>query len=555
MATDDKYDRQLRLWGPHGQKCLMDCHMLMLNADAVGTETLKNLVLPGIGQFTVMDGAIVSEADMGSNFFVTPESAGKPRAEVVVENLCEMNEDVRGHALVEDPIKFMLGDEEKCRELIGKFQIVVAANLTETAHRKIAKACWELDIPFMIVRAYGMIGYMRIQTKQHDIVESKPDAKLWDLRIANSFKELEDYANSFNMDELEPVDHKHVPFVIILLQVLQRWKSAHGNTLPTWSDRNTLIMEVEDMSNSYYPAKGFPDEDSRLDFEKFRGINFEDNFKEAKKEISKMWMPKKADGDMLQLIEKYSSTTNPPPMTEFGIFMRSLGVFMERFGNDLPLSGAIPDMFSSTSYYTALQGIFERKAASDKAAFHEIVKEQCGITGYAQPIDTAAVDLFVKNVFDVRSIPYRSLEEEFTNPLSEEIGYYEECPAKEQTPIMWYLALRAADRFQIAHNRWPGATVDNNSTFLSDIDEVYQELMSLVGDMNLSAEAFGEDALSRKHAEEIARYGGVELHNTAATMGGIASQEAVKLITHQYTPLNNTYVYNGVACFGSSYTL
>lgn len=48
MATDNKYDRQLRLWGPSGQKALMEADILLVNAGATGTETLKNLVLPGM---------------------------------------------------------------------------------------------------------------------------------------------------------------------------------------------------------------------------------------------------------------------------------------------------------------------------------------------------------------------------------------------------------------------------------------------------------------------------------------------------------------------------
>jgi len=34
---------------------------------------------------------------------------------------------------------------------------------------------------------------------------------------------------------------------------------------------------------------------------------------------------------------------------------------------------------------------------------------------------------------------------------------------------------------------------------------------------------------------------------------GIAGQEAVKILSHQYTPLNSTYVYNGIDGSGSSY--
>jgi amyloid beta precursor protein binding protein 1 len=29
-------------------------------------------------------------------------------------------------------------------------------------------------------------------------------------------------------------------------------------------------------------------------------------------------------------------------------------------------------------------------------------------------------------------------------------------------------------------------------------------------------------------------------------IGGVASQEVIKLITHQYVPLNNTFIWNGL---------
>ena len=46
-----------------------------------------------------------------------------------------------------------------------------------------------------------------------------------------------------------------------------------------------------------------------------------------------------------------------------------------------------------------------------------------------------------------------------------------------------------------------------------------------------------------------------ELHNIAAFVGGVGAQEAVKIITHQYVPMNNTYIYNGIAGYGAFYEL
>jgi hypothetical protein len=46
-AKQKRYDRQLRLWGEHGQEAMEECSVCLLNASACGSETLKNLVLPG----------------------------------------------------------------------------------------------------------------------------------------------------------------------------------------------------------------------------------------------------------------------------------------------------------------------------------------------------------------------------------------------------------------------------------------------------------------------------------------------------------------------------
>lgn len=42
-----KYDRQLRLWGEEGQGALESAKVCLIHATTTGTETLKNLVLPG----------------------------------------------------------------------------------------------------------------------------------------------------------------------------------------------------------------------------------------------------------------------------------------------------------------------------------------------------------------------------------------------------------------------------------------------------------------------------------------------------------------------------
>ena len=54
-----KYDRQLRIWGAHGQALLEQARICLLRCGPTGSETLKNLVLGGIAAFTVVDNAKV----------------------------------------------------------------------------------------------------------------------------------------------------------------------------------------------------------------------------------------------------------------------------------------------------------------------------------------------------------------------------------------------------------------------------------------------------------------------------------------------------------------
>ena len=100
-AKEKKYDRQLRLWAASGQQALEDSKVLLLNSGpgVVGVETLKNLLLPGVGHFTIVDETEVSEKDLGVNFFLEEESLGKSRAEETCKYLQELNPEVTGNAI------------------------------------------------------------------------------------------------------------------------------------------------------------------------------------------------------------------------------------------------------------------------------------------------------------------------------------------------------------------------------------------------------------------------------------------------------------------------
>ena len=86
-------------WAASGQSALESSRVLVLSASATSTSILKNLVLPGIGHFTILDPEIVKPEDAGNNFFLEGhESIGKSRAQEAVRLLRELNEGVDGLA-------------------------------------------------------------------------------------------------------------------------------------------------------------------------------------------------------------------------------------------------------------------------------------------------------------------------------------------------------------------------------------------------------------------------------------------------------------------------
>ena len=88
----------------------------MLGTSSAGTETLKNLVLPGFGHITIVDDKKVEESDLGNDFFITAESIGQSKAQVNLDLLLEMNpEDVQGVAIESSVASFIESNQDQIK--------------------------------------------------------------------------------------------------------------------------------------------------------------------------------------------------------------------------------------------------------------------------------------------------------------------------------------------------------------------------------------------------------------------------------------------------------
>jgi amyloid beta precursor protein binding protein 1 len=124
----------------------------------------------------------------------------------------------------------------------------------------------------------------------------------------------------------------------------------------------------------------------------------------------------------------------------------------------------------------------------------------------------------------------------------------------QHMPLLWYLVVRACEMFQVDHHLYPGC--DSRSLSLqADTEEVWRKLRCIITNLGLQDIELIQDHLTKDHVAQAVSWYNAEIHNVASIIGGVASEEAVKLITHQYVPLDNTYVFNGIASMAAVYKL
>ncbi len=620
MATNNKYDRQLRLWGANGQKALSESCIILINATSAGTETLKNLVLPGVGSFHIIDDQqIIMDNNNGnkpfSNFFVFPNLGDtddedhvmgnddeihnimKSRAEIATQHLLEMNPDVKG-SFTSIPSLENANYESIFTSILQQHQtdiatdatngdiqnnhnlMVIVADLPSKLIKPISDLCWDgftginKAIPLVIVKSYGLIGTVRIQTPNHTIIESKPDNFIPDLRLAsivkevlddstatwindntnntNTFPELLSFIQSIDLSSLENHEHGHVPFVIILFKAMEKWISDpnHGNLLPsTFAQKQEFKNIIQSMSRNYHME-----------------LNFQEAVDNASYIYTTLELPMEVNEllDNIEGIEDGKAKIN----SSFDVLLLALKQFMNDNNGFPPLNGSIPDMTSSTKYYIQLQNIYKTKAQRDLDEMKKIIQtiQQKQHDNVILPtVSDEELSTFCKNIYNLRLTKTRKYSSEYDfvytsnkereeiqdELISETFDPYASSPA--QTPLLWHIALRAADAFYDEYGCYPGKE-SQISALENDAKVVQQKLMEIIQKMGLEENELilttilsKEEGMENAFAKEITRYYNAEIHNIASVVGGVASQEAVKLITRQYVPIKGTFVYNGIA--------
>jgi amyloid beta precursor protein binding protein 1 len=171
-----------------------------------------------------------------------------------------------------------------------------------------------------------------------------------------SLSELLEISDAMDINVDDSTLHSHIPWIVILLKVLEEWRATTGTDGPA----------------DYSAKKEF----KKLVQSKNRGM--EENFSEAYAQAHYAYTHPTVPAEVSAILKdpccSNISANASSSAPGFWVAMRALRDFVEQHGA-LPLTGSIPDMTADSATYIALQHAYQKRAAADVAAVSARVSE------------------------------------------------------------------------------------------------------------------------------------------------------------------------------------
>ncbi|KAL3103274.1 hypothetical protein niasHS_002460 [Heterodera schachtii] len=619
-----RYDRQIRLWGDDGQLSIQQARVCVFGSNALAAETLKSLVLAGIGSFHIIDKALVDHADFGQNFFVEEGSLGSNRAECLVKALKELNHSVHGQ---HHPISFGEFKRQDFQMLL-QFSLVIGTSLTANEARQLDQFLFEHDIPFVYANVCGMMGHLRLSFREHYILDNHAENAAYDLRLDFPFPELLQLDNETNLESMTHEQHSHTPFLLLYLKAIDKWRKSQTN-----ANDKALFPDI----TSFKTRKEFEQILMKMRQPDDKGSLDEQNFTEAKQNLLKGMRKSNVPENVKKVLldRKASAVTGDALNREwvdlFWILAAALREFIDKNGNQMPISGQLPDMTSDSRRYAQLLGVYRNKSmehavqlfalakdiqsarlsllsagsssssnyipaavatsnslsstdesmnSTDDEALTTDESEEVSRMSTSDPIelqqnatsmDCSAEDAnanessafslpqteaneitlercqsFVKSASRIAIQYGTSLSYEFNADLKSIFDQIEPADVRAVPPrvhpLCWYAILRATDRFRALNGRFPGSTASSQKGDAKELKKIVGKLFSETQNAELISSQ--DELVPPETIAEVCRYGGSEPHVVAAILGGCVAQEAIKLCTHQYMPVDNSLLFD-----------
>ncbi|ODV58917.1 Ula1p ASCRUDRAFT_77632 [Ascoidea rubescens DSM 1968] len=593
LVDQARYDRQLRLWQLDGQLLIENANICVINLNALSCELIKNLILPGVNNITIIDElkGNFSSIDISNNFFLTNEDLNQPKRKnytSIINNLKELNSNNTKLNINVIREKF---DEQFIEKNQGKNNfwlkfdlVVVTNNYNYKSFKKLLNEVIDYNLPVLEINSVGFFGYYKIYLRENCIIETNLNT-IFDSRINEPFEQLKEYTETFqvlkDIDNIDSVDGiediieslKDIPYVVLLIKFYGDYLKIKNNKIEnSLIERKKFKKFVRESIDRIYLKIFENNGNDYLEFENFNECINKSNQALISSEVSEDIqeiidsIPSEIanrtnnnnnnnnnnNGDDDMTIKENVINENNINNKDYNELFWKLVLTLKSFvknnirKNDgkrlLPLSGILPDMESNSVNYIKLKGIYYDKFKSDKEEFiNEFKKLFPSDYDSSNKIDiNNMIEKFCKNC------NYLVVQRNGKNSLSTKINEQilktclgESVNSKGINFGNYYIALIIFFEY-LSHKMdrdigGDGAQCRRTLKLEEIVRQIKWEEYDYAGN---------EEIINI--LKELVRSENNEIHNISSLMGGIGSQEVIKLITKQYTPIDNTMIFDGL---------
>ena len=403
----------------------------------------------------------------------------------------------------------------------------------------------ELGIPVLYTHSVGFFATFSSQLAlEFPIVETHPDPETTqDLRLLNPWPEL--VAAAAALGELETMDdhqHGHVPYILLLLRFIEEWKQSHeGNAPANYKEKTEFRDFVRSKARTNNAEGG------------------EENFDEAVAAVLKTISPFSLRSPIREIFEMEQCRKLSADSADFWVIASAISAFYVKH-NVLPLPGSLPDMKAQSADYVSLQNIYKSKARADVEEVTSTVRQlESQLSRPTAPIPEREIEVFCKNASHIKVVRGRDIPKISSDSDSETLSAIRSQLGMGQlglpdSLVSVFIATQILDAVVDEIQSSPSnssLSVDDEGLWKSHTERI---LALLQRDDPTPLDAEARESIENA-IQELRRAEGGELHNIASLAGGLIAQEALKVITRQYVPLDNTCVFDGARSRSEMYRL
>ncbi|OMJ10390.1 Ubiquitin-activating enzyme E1 1 [Smittium culicis] len=149
MEIDESlYSRQLYVLGAEAMKKMSASNVLIIGLKGLGCEIAKNVALAGVKSVTLFDPTPTTIQDLGTQFFLTEQDIGKPRAITTANRLSELNPYVA--------INYI--DSEPKPDEFSDYKVIVVTEASLKKQLYYNEICRKLGVYYISAETHGLFS-------------------------------------------------------------------------------------------------------------------------------------------------------------------------------------------------------------------------------------------------------------------------------------------------------------------------------------------------------------------------------------------------------------